>query len=153
MIPELIPKEALQDKLDAIQNIIPNKQWWYFQLEGIQNFIYHLDNIPSERTKARTAKSIEDYLNLLGEKILQEQDRRALAKELTPYFWQISNVYRDELGFINKPVYPFLLIALTILYFILNHYSSSLFAFVTVSAIGLLRIVYTQIKIKARKVC
>jgi hypothetical protein len=101
---EPITKGSLQKKLDAIKDVISKKQWLYYHIEALQNFIHHLDNISSDRTRARTAKNIDKFLSMLDERVKEDHDRHALAKELAPHVWNITHVYRDELGFIRKAI-------------------------------------------------
>jgi len=149
---ELISKETLQNKLNAIKEVITKRQWLYYHIVALQNFIYHLDNILSERTRARTAKSIYEYLSMLEERIKEDHDLTALAKGLAPYVWQISHVHRDELGFISRPYYPINIVIWAIIFFILNYSFSTVFALATVAIVATIRIVYQQIKVKAKKV-
>lgn len=148
-----ISKQLLQTKLDLIKSSVLPEYWWYYHIEGVENFIYHLDNFSSERTKNRMSKDIFEYLCQMEEKLSQSREPGLSMKELTPSFWKISQVYKLELGFSRKPFYPFLLGWLIILFLILNHFYSFVFSLVFVLVLFLSRIMYAQIKIKAKKVC
>src|SRR5438309_6449210 len=105
MTEEKVSKETLQERLDVITQNIPRKQWKYYHIESIQNFIYHLHSFPSERTQDRIAIKVNSYLSMMQEKMNEEHDVHSLAKELYPSVWSIADEYKYELGFINKPSY------------------------------------------------
>ena len=105
MTEEKVLKETLQEKLEAITQSITRKQWKYYHVESVQNFIYHLYSFPSERTQARMAVKISNYLSMLQEKINKEPDVHSLARELYPTIWSIADEYKHGLGFISKPSY------------------------------------------------
>jgi hypothetical protein len=161
---ELLSKRSLEDKLGYLQESITKTEWKYYHLQGLENFIYHLDNLESDRTKARVAKGIFEYLCLVEEKIKQSQnfllsDRReyrknlnTIRRELTPQHWALSHFYSHELGFVIHPYYPLLVISMILLFFILKIFYSVAFSLVVVLGYSLGRVIYTQVKIKAKKV-
>lgn len=153
MTEESISKQLLQTKLDLIKSSVLPENRWYYHIEGVENFIYHLDNFPSERTKYRVSKDIFEYLCQVEEKLSENREPGPSMKELTPSFWKISQVYKLELGFSRKPFYPFLLGWLIILFLVLNHFYSLVFSLVFVLVLFLSRMVYAQIKIRAKKIC
>lgn len=59
---EVISKQDLQDKLDQLKASILRSHWWCYKIDGVQNFIYHLDSFHSERIRNKIAKDIFDYL-------------------------------------------------------------------------------------------
>lgn len=84
MTEEKISKETLQERLDAIKQTISKRQRLYYYTEAVENFIYHLSDLPTERRQVQTAKDIQDYLTLLEQKIKEEHDLTFVAKELAP---------------------------------------------------------------------
>lgn len=151
MTGEIISKETLQEKLDAITHSITPKRWKYYHIESIQNFIFHLDSFPSERTQERMAGKLGSYLSLLQKRINQEHDLHSLARELYPSVWSIADEYKYGLGFISKPSYYFHFIIWVVLFFILKYSFAAWISFGVVAAIAIITIIRTQKKIKARK--
>ncbi len=149
----IITKEALQIELDAVRLLIDKKDLIYYHISAIQNFVYHLDNIQSEQRRARTASSIHDYLLILAQRLKEQHELRVVAKELYPHVWQISQIYRDELGFVSKPYYPISVGIWLFFFAVLNYFISTWFAILAVVTIAIASIVYKQIKVKALKVC
>jgi hypothetical protein len=105
MTEEIISRDILQSRLDALKSTIEKKQWKYYHIESVQNFIYHLTSFPCERTQYRMAGKINAYLSLLEERVKREHDIHELARELYPSIWSISDEYKNGLGFISKPSY------------------------------------------------
>jgi len=151
MTQEQVSKKELQTKLDALIQTITKRHWLYFRIRGVQNFIYHLDNIANERTRARMAQAIFAYITLLEERAHIEDDLFAAGRELTPHHWQIARVYSDELGFITEPDYFFLFLVLTIAYFILAAMFTSTAALIVVAVFAIGRIIYNYFKVQQRK--
>lgn len=151
MTEEIISQKVLQQKLDTIQLSITKRQRLYYHIDAIANFIYHLNNLPSERTRARVANNIDDYLIMLQSKIPLEHDLTDLGKELSPYIWKIGGIYKNELGFIGKPYYPFKIAFWIILFFVFQYAYSTMVALGIVVAIVIGTLIYEQPKIKARK--
>ena len=151
MIEERISTETLQEKLDAISHGFTKRQKKYYYIESIQNFIYHLNSFPSERTQKRMADAIHSYLFLLQEKLSEEHDLHLLAKELLPHVWKIGNAYKDELGFINKPSYSFRLIFGLALFFILKSSFDVWIALGIVTILAITTTIHVEMKRRKRK--
>jgi Flp pilus assembly protein TadB len=151
MTEEKVLKETLQEKLDTITQRITRKQWKYYHIESVQNFICHLYEFSSERTEERMSIKINSYLSLLQEKINEEHDVHSLAKELYPSIWSIADEYRHGLGFINKPSYFLHLIVWVALFFILKSSFGTSIGLSVVAAIVIVTVIRTQMKIKARR--
>lgn len=151
MTEEKVSKETLQEKLEVITQSITRKQWKYYHIESVQNFIYHLYSFPSERTQERMAIKINSYLSLLQEKINEEHDVHSLARELYPSMWGIADEYKHGLAFINKPSYFLNFIIWVALFFILKSSFGTLVGLGVVAAIVIVTMIRTQMKIKARK--
>ena len=69
MTEEIISKDFLQAKLDALKSTVERNQWKYYHIESVQNFIYHLNSFSTERTQNRMAGKINAYLSSLEEKL------------------------------------------------------------------------------------
>lgn len=151
MTEEKISKETLRENLDAIKRGITKRQRLYYHIDAVENFIYHLSNLPTERRQERTAKDIQNYLTLLEEKIKREHDMTVVAKELAPYIWNISHVYKLDLGFVSKPYYPFHLVLWAVLFFVFQSALSTPIALIAVTATVVSTIVYYSLKIKAKE--
>ena len=151
MTENIVCEQTLKEKLNAIQESIPEGKWVDFHLQAIGNFIYHLSNLSSERTQQRVAQQIDDYLTMVNEKASSEHDLFAVGKELTPHFLKISHAYRLDLGFVGKPFYPFHVIFWMILFFVFRSAFSTTIALIVVAAVCASTIIYYQLKIRARK--
>ena len=151
MTEEIISKETLQEKLDAITQSITQKQWKYYHIECVQNFIFHLNSFPSQRTQERMASKLGSYLSLLEKRINQEHDVHRLARELYPSVWSIADEYKYGLGFISKPSYYLHFIIWVVLFFILKYSFGAWVSFIVIAPITLITIIRAQVKIKARK--
>ena len=151
MTEEKVLKDTLQKKLNAITQSITRKQWKYYHIESVQNFIYHLYAFSSERTQERVAIKIDSYLSLLQEKISEEHDMHKLARELYPSIWNIANEYKYGIGFISKPSYFLHLVIWVALFFILKGSFGTLIGLSIVAAIAIVTVIRTQMKIKSRR--
>lgn len=151
MIEEVISKETLSTKLAAIEQKVSSQNSRYYYLKSISNFIYHLDNFKSNRTKERMAVRINNYLVLLEEIINREHDLHSAAKELLPEIWKISNAYSDEVGFIREPSVVLHLLIGTVLFFLLKFGFGIWVAVVIIGALGVFIAVRSWIKVKARR--
>jgi hypothetical protein len=147
---EGISKQVLQDKLDEIKSSILRSHWWAYHVEGVQNFIYHLDCFHSDKIKNKIAKDIFEYLCQAEEKINQNQTPRRSAMELISVFNPICQIYEDELGFILKPDWLFWVLGMILLFFVLNYFFATILS--ALAAVSLAKAIYSQIKMKARKV-
>lgn len=77
---------------------------------------------------------------------------KSISSDLAQMHFELSQIYDMELGFIIKPSYPLLVVSMLILFFTLNYFYSTAFALVVVFGYTLFRVIYTQKKIRARKV-
>jgi hypothetical protein len=151
MTEEIISRDILQAKLEVLKSTLKKKQWKYYHIESVQNFIYHLNSFPSERTQNRIAGKINAYFSLLEEKVKKEHDVHKLARELYPSIWSIADEYKYGLGFISKPSYMLHLFVWLAIFFILKSSFEAWIAFGVVVVIGIVTIVPTQMKIRERK--
>lgn len=68
----MIEEKELSLKLETLKETIPKKEWHYYNLHSIENFIYHLNDIKSERTREKTAVDINNYLELVSKKTFED---------------------------------------------------------------------------------
>ncbi|NTS39867.1 hypothetical protein HRG84_03040 [Flavisolibacter sp. BT320] len=148
----MIGEAELMLNVQKLKEIIPEREWRYYYLQSVENFIYHLKSFKNERTKERMASDIEKYVKIVYEKLNEASYPQDKARELLPLVWKISNTYKDELGFTRRPTYLGIVLLLIPLFFLLKtsySFSTSLsicvFAFATYT-------VYSYIKVKKRKV-
>ena len=148
----MISKERLHERLNLIKEQIPQSEWMYYHIESIQNFIFHLDSIELDRTKARTSEAINEYLNIIEKKAKQEQDLEQLYKELNRnYIWKLSHVYTDEVGFTLKPDYPLFILVMLIVLCILQFFIPMIYASITITVLFAIWVTYKTLKVKAKK--
>ncbi|HEX2534852.1 MAG TPA: hypothetical protein VHK69_14000 [Chitinophagaceae bacterium] len=151
MTEETMDRHQLQEKLQALKGVLTQRQWMYFHLEAIGNFIYHLPSFSSDRTQARLSRHIHDYLELVDKRHSEAPDLLLLARELTPHMWRIMGDYRQELNFVGKPFYPFHLAVWTVLFFVFRSAFPAPIALAAVGVIALGTIIYYRLKIRARE--
>jgi|GEM_PF-2443645 hypothetical protein len=102
----MVEEKDLYEKLNGLKMSIPETHWFYFHIESIDNFIFHLPNIKNERTRARAAGQIRQYLDVIEQKSQDDFEPIETYKYLhRTYIWHISHFFTDELGFIQKPHY------------------------------------------------
>jgi hypothetical protein len=152
MTEEAISISELREKLDNIKRQIPKKLWRFYYLESISNFIYHLPNFKSERIGNNNAVRINEYLDHVAQRLSQEHDHRQFARELFQMVWKLSNDFKLELGFINKPFYAFNIIFWFLIFVLLYKSASILIAISLTTAFVVFRIAYFYSKVKSRKV-
>lgn len=116
-------EQQLYQKLEEIKLPLKRSEWKYYHLNSVENFIYHLKSFRDERTKDRMAIKIEKYLEIVSEKVKEKSDVHKDAKELLPYIFKISDTYKYEIRFIQKPSYLVPLILLAGLFFTLKNFS------------------------------
>ena len=95
--------EALIIELDEMKSLIEEEEWKYYHLRSIANFIYHLESLKGERRKELMRIDLARYIDEAKKKVNESSDVYSKSKQLFPLIWEISNVYRDEVGFIQKP--------------------------------------------------
>src|SRR5215210_2705669 len=110
----------LYSKVESMKAMLPKREWKYYHLQSIENFIYHLKSFETERTRERMANEIEKYLELVAEKMHEELEPHDKSKQLFPSIWKLSDTYKYEVGFIQKPSYLVTFILLVALFFLLK---------------------------------
>lgn len=142
----------LTTRLAELKSSIPKDDWKYFHLESIENFIYHLPSIANERTRARTAEAIGDYLDVVRKRSSEPFDRKQTYKELFgTHIWSLSHVFTDDLNFIMKPdylVFSFLMLILGFVLFLTLPLWTAAAALIAVIGWKVLR---DRVKVRQRK--
>jgi hypothetical protein len=142
----------LYSKLEEIKAKLEEKEWRYYYLTSVENFIYHLSNFKNERTREKVSSDIEKYLEIVVEKIDEETTSEKKAKKLFPYIWKIANIYKLELGFIKKPSwFTFSVLSIT-LFFLMRISFAIAESLLICVAVFTLYSAYVFLKIKTRKV-
>lgn len=148
----MIEEKELSLKLETLKETIPKQEWHYYNLHSIENFIYHLNDIKSERTREKTAVDINNYLELVSKKINENSTTFDKGKALFQYLWPICDIYKYEVGFIRRPdflITPFLFI---LLFFFLRLPLYFLQALIISVACFVIYLFYGFLKIKSKKV-
>ncbi|HKB43625.1 MAG TPA: hypothetical protein VKC90_04525 [Chitinophagaceae bacterium] len=148
----MIEDKELYSRLNELKQRIPEKEWIYYHLLGVENFIYHLKNISNERSRERTINAITNYLDLVYEKTKEDSRSIEKGKELAPSIWKLSDIYRHEVGFIRKPDYLIISIIVICLFFLLKISLNTFQAFGISVLVFAGYMIYGYIKIKAKKV-
>ena len=110
-------EQHLYIELEKIKASLPKKEWKYYHLLSVENFIYHLKNFKSERTRERMVIGIEKYIKSVSEKMHEASTVHNKSKELFPAIWELSDTYKYEIGFIQRPSYLVTSILLFALFF------------------------------------
>jgi hypothetical protein len=148
----MIGEDELKLEVEKLKEIIPQREWRYYYLNSVENFIYHLKSFKDERTRARMVGEIKNYLEKIYEKVNQNIYPQDKAKQLMPELWRISNTYKDELGFTSRPTYFGMLILLIPLFFILKSNYNFSIGLVICVFVFCTYVVYSYIKVKSRKI-
>ena len=144
-------KEDLISKLDIIKSNIPQNEWRYYHILSIENFIFHLSEIKSERSKERIIIDIENYLDAITIILGEEMDNHQKYKDLFPAIYQLSEIYKYDLGFIKRPSIFVSLILFGITFLILKLSFNTLQSFIISTIIFSVYSIYVVFKIKSKK--
>jgi len=144
-------EERLNIALNGIKASILKNEWKYYHIQSVENFIYHLKNLNGERTRDRMAAEIEAYMKLVAEKNKEELSLHDKSKELFPAIWKMSDTYKYEVGFIQKPSYITIGILIVGLIFVLLIFSTLLVSLATCTIILIIYLSYCYFKMKDRK--
>lgn len=148
----MMDEHQLQMELDKIKSALQKNEWKYYHLQSVENFIYHLRSFKSQRIRESVAIEIENYLKLVSEKMLEESKVHKKGKDLFPSIWRLSDTYKYEVGFIQKPSYLVTFILAIPLFFLLKFYFTGLVSLAICASIFVIYVLYGYLKIKARKV-
>lgn len=144
-------EEQLNIELNKLKAAIPEKEWKYYHLQSVENFIYHLKSLDGERTRDRMAIEIEMYISQVADKVNEESSVYDKGKELFPAIWKMSDTYENEVGFISKPSYVITGILIVALFLVLRLFNSFLMSLGTCFFILIIYISYCYYKMKDRK--
>lgn len=147
----MLKGEQLSIELDKVKDAIPKKEWKYYHFQSVENFIYHLKNLNGERMRERMAAEIEVYIKVVADKVNDESDIHDKSKELFPAIWKMSDTYKYEVGFIQKPSYLITGILIVGLFFVLLSFNSLLVSLGTCTLILVIYFCYCYFKMRDRK--
>src|SRR5215210_9105478 len=99
----MVEQEELSIRLQTLKRMLSKREWKYYHIYSLENFIYHIDSIKNERCRQRVAIEINNYFDLANKKIAEESTLMIKGKELAGPIWELSYVYKVEVGFIQKP--------------------------------------------------
>ena len=148
----MTPEDELYSKLNELKQTIPKREWRYYHLLAIDNFIYHLRSIKNERSRIRTADGIGNLLQLVSTKLNDNSRLIDKGKALAPSVWQLSDIYRYEVGFIAKPDFFIMSIVGVCLFFLLQISFNALQSLIITVIICSVYSFYAYLKTRARKV-
>jgi hypothetical protein len=144
--------EIIQTKLQSLKSIIPKDEWKYFHIESVENFIFHLDNIESDRTRKRIENEINFFLVLVEKELAGQKSLTAIYKDLySKKLHSIATFYQDELRFIKKPYYPLTILGFIILFAVLFKFVNIFFAIIITILSIVFYLLRTSSKIRAKK--
>lgn len=148
----IMTERQLSIKFEEIKHLINRNEWKYYHLQSVENFIYHLKSFSDDRTRDRMATEIDKFLELVSEKAKKNIDVYKTGKELFPYIWKISDTYKYEIGFIQKPSYFVALILLIGLFILLKYIVSIEVAITILASFSTIYVIYCVVKTRARKI-
>lgn len=141
------------ETFNRLKDSIPKKEWQYYHIESLENFIYHLNSFSNDRTRNRVMESLINYMNVITEISRKEDvDYINIYRDLNrKYIYPLGNIYSDELGFVLKPDVHILLLALIVLFIIMYFLLSLALAVVIIIVLaGFIFFYYSQ-KLKQKK--
>jgi hypothetical protein len=144
-------EDELYLKLRTFEKTVSPNEVKYYHVSSIENFIFHLKSIKDERSRTKTAIEIDKYIDLASQKSQCELPLVNKSKELFSSVWQLSDIYRYEVGFIKKPDYLIILFLVFCLFFLLK------FSLTNIEASGISLLVfggyalYGYLKTRAKK--
>ena len=145
-------EQQLTGKLEEIKASLDARQWKYYHLTSIDNFVYHLKSFKDEGTRQRMATELALYLESVNEKISKVSNVHQSGKELFPAVWKISETYKYEIGFIRRPAYTIAIILLAGLFLVLKWFINYWLAAAICVLIALVYSLYSYVKMKDRKI-
>lgn len=95
-------KEELYFQLEELKEKLTYRQFKFYYINSIENFIFHLDSFQNIRIQEQMANKLEDYLKQASSKVEEQGTSLDKIIKLSPAFHDIMYVYRLELGFIKK---------------------------------------------------
>lgn len=149
----MIEGEKLILDLNRLKVIVPSEnERYYYHIESISNFIFHLKNIQNEKIRNSASKSLNDCLEFVISKTNSSEDLSIKYKEIfSKHIYQISLTFRDELGFIQKPYIPLNIIIFAIIFLIFYFTVGWIIALLLVSLIAITNFLFVTYKMKKRK--
>lgn len=145
-------KEELQSKLETLKTKLDEREFKYYFINGIENFIFHLDNFQNLRTKEKITTQIEDYLTLAIGKVGEEEKVFEKSKKLAPFIYNIAYVYKLEQGFIKEPDLMITFLLLVIFFFLLILVLPKFNALLICSSLFIIYFIRGYLKTKSKRV-
>jgi hypothetical protein len=99
----MVENTVLNQKVTELKNLLPKREWKYYHLGSIENFIYHLKSFDNDRTREWMSDEINNYLDLAFIKVGVDLRPLEKAMDLGPLIWKISDPYKNHLGFVKNP--------------------------------------------------
>ena len=151
MTDEILSKTFLFEKLNSIKQFISKREFRYYHIDSIDNFIFHIDKFNSERTSVRMAHQIDEYLTLLNQKLNEPHDKHELAMELFPHIWKIADTYKYELGFRHSTPFWMIIAIWTVVFFIVNATGPAWMAIIAAVVGAIVHAIWVYTKKKTRR--
>lgn len=149
----MVDKEKLEVLFTEVKSAIPEREWKYYHIQSVDNFIYHLESFKNERTRERMIVDIGKYLQTVAQKVSEEETRvHDKSKQLFPLIWKIAETYKFEIGFIQKPSYLVTIVLIVPLFFLLRIPLNASTSFMVCGFISVAYSIYGCFKVKAKKV-
>jgi hypothetical protein len=145
-------EKILLHKVNELKVMLPKREWKYYHLGSIENFVFHLKNIKNDRTRVEIATQIDSFLSQVITKSRSDEKLLTKAMDLGPLLWRIALPYKNDLGFIKKPD---ILISLFMAFFsfvILCFFTSAVNSIVVCGLFYSLYLIFGFYKIKRRLV-
>ncbi|HLO81376.1 MAG TPA: hypothetical protein VK166_10475 [Chitinophagaceae bacterium] len=142
----------LNEKVAELKKLLPKREWKYYHLSAIENFIFHLKSIENERTRDWMSKEINNYLELALTKV--DIDARPLVKamDLGPLIWKMSDTYKYQVGFVRNPDLLITTVLAVISFFVFKSILSSSSSLILCTVGYSAYLTYAYIKKKNKKV-
>ena len=143
-------KEVLTYKLSLLKERIAEDDWWFYNLQSIDNFIFHLESIKTERQREKVYNKIMLYLYVVEER-LGKEDKYLSLKNLEPLLHELSLYYHFDADFIVKPNLFIHVISLMIIIVVLKLTFNTKTALIIGLSGSVILSIYYWIKIRLRR--
>lgn len=145
-------KEELYFQLEELKEKLTYRQFKFYYINSIENFIFHLDSFQNIRIQEQMANKLEDYLKQASSKVEEQGTPLDKIIKLSPAFHDIMYVYRLELGFIKKTDLFLILLLASIFFLLLAFVLTKFQSFLICFSVFVIYSIWSYLKLKARKV-
>lgn len=145
-------KEELYFQLEELKEKLTYRQFKFYYINSIENFIFHLDSFQNIRIQEQMANKLEDYLKQASSKVEEQGTSLDKIIKLSPAFHDIMYVYRLELGFIKKTDLFLILLLASIFFLLLAFVLTKFQSFLICFSVFVIYSIWSYLKLKARKV-